>query len=383
MSTTQPLKPNRTPWIIAGVLGCLAVCLLIVVAGMGIALVSGVFTLPSATPLVVIKQTPLVPSPTPLLVTKPTLPPLQPSPTLPAPPPIAPPPGQPSPTLAATASPIVPTPTVLPPSPPPSAPRARLAFTVRRGDRNEDNSIWVMNADGSGAKELIKRASEPTFSPDGKRIAYYLWTDGLFVANADGTEPKKIVGEKHSGFPAWSNDGRWIALSVRPGASGNIATDAIAPDGTGRRPIGIGWSPSWSPDDKFIVFQTCRGAQCGIFRISSAGGDAVPISTDDGGLPAWSPDGKRILYQKDVDGVKQLFVMDADGSNKKQLTRGNVLNVSANWSPDGNFIFYRSPQGGQWGIWRMNADGSNPVRIANDMPPGDWPYDRIAVTRAP
>jgi TolB protein len=262
---------------------------------------------------------------------------------------------------------------------PPS--QIKIAFTVRRGDRPEDNYIWMMNGDGSNAREVLKRASEPTFSPDGKKIAYYLWRDGIFVANVDGTEPKKIVGEANSGYPAWSHDGKWIAFSVRPGSSGNITTDAVAPDGTGRRSIGVGWCPAWSPDDKLIVFQTCRGAQCGIFRVSSAGGDAIPISTDDSGLPVWSPDGKRILYQKDVDNVKQLFVMNADGSDKRQLTRGPVLHVSGNWSPDGNFIFYRSPEGGQWGIWRMNADGSNPVKIANDMPPGDWPYDRIAVTK--
>ncbi len=87
------------------------------------------------------------------------------------------------------------------------------------------------------------------------------------------------------------------------------------------------------------------------------------------------------MYQKDVDGPKQLFLINSDGSGKKQLTSGSAIHSSANWSPDGNFIFYRSPEGGQWGIWRMNADGSNPVKIANDMPPGDWPYDRIAVTK--
>jgi TolB protein len=266
---------------------------------------------------------------------------------------------------------------------PPAAPQGRLAFTVCREtcDRPEDHFVWIMNADGSGAKKLLDRASEPTFSPDGTKIAYYQWRDGIFVANADGTSPKKILGEANAGFMSWSHAGNWIAFSVRPGGSGNVSTDAIAPDGTGRRPIVVGWSPSWSPDDTQIVFQTCRGVGCGIYRAPSAGGEAVPIITDDGGLAAWSPDGKRIVYQKDVDGVKQLFMINVDGSGKKQLTQGASLHVSANWSLDGNYIFYRSPEGGSWAIWRMNADGSNPVKLVTDMPPGDWPYDRIAVTK--
>ncbi len=376
MSEAVPPKPSRTPWIIAGVLGCLVVCLLIAVAAVGLGVLGGLFSQPTVTIRTIPTQPPLI--------AQPTLPPIA-QPTLPV---------QPPPTQPAVVKPVV-TPSTLPPIPPtqpppppatqpppsPAAPKAKLAFTIRRGDRPEDNYIWVMNADGSGAKEILKRASEPAFSPDGTKIAYYGWTDGIFVANADGSEPKKILGESNSGFLAWSHDGRWIAFSVRPGRSGNIATDAIMPDGTGRRPIGIGWSPAWSPDDTLIAFQTCRGTQCGIFKVSSGGGEAVPLSTDDGGLAAWSPDGKRILYQRDVDGVKQLFVMNADGSNKKQLTQGPAIHACGNWSPDGKFIFYRSPEGGQWGIWRMNADGSRPTKIANDMPPGDWPYDRIAVSK--
>jgi TolB protein len=238
-----------------------------------------------------------------------------------------------------------------------------------------------MNADGSGAKEILRRASEPTFSPDGTKIAYYGWTDGIYVADADGSNPRKILSDGNTGFLEWSHNGRWIAFSVRPGGQGNIAIDAIAPDGTGRRPVVVGWSPSWSPDDTLLAFQTCRNNICGIYKANSGGGDATPIVGDDGGLAAWSPDGKMIVYQKEVDGQKQLFLINADGSGKKQLTSGAALHVDATWSPDGNFIFYRSPEGGSWGIWRMNQDGSNRVRFDGDFPPGDWPYDRIAATR--
>ncbi len=387
MSTEPTLqKRNRTPWIVAGVLGCLIVCLLIAVAG-------GAFYFLNQAP------TALVSSPV-ALATAPSIQPTQPpQPTQASQPTQAPlPTALPSATTSVGVPTLAPLPTLAPIQSgglptlaplqgtqqtvaPPAASTARLAFTVRRGDRPEDNYVWIMNADGSGAKELLKRSSEPSFSPDGTKIAYYRWTDGIFVANAaDGTDPKKVLGESNSGYLSWSHDGRWIAFSVRPGGAGNIATDAIAPDGTGRRPIGVGFSPYWTPDDTQIIFVTCRGSGCGIYKVGSGGGDAIPIITDDGGLPAMSPDGKRILYQKD-DGQKQLFIINSDGSGKQQLTSGAALHVSANWSPDGNFIFYRSPEGGQWGIWRMNADGSNPVKIANDMPPGDWPYDRIAITK--
>ena len=394
---TIPPKPNRTPWIIAGVLGCLVVCLLLVVIGGGayyfmsnnttaansLTRVAGQPTVPSVTVPTVVLPTVVLPTvvlPT-LPLIQPTLPALQPTqplvqPTLPAILPTA------TVALPPTGATVSTTATTAPTKPPVvTAPTGKIAFTVRRGDRPEDNNIWMMNADGSGAKQILTKASEPSFSPDGTKIAYYGWSDGIFVANVDGTNSKKILGESSSGFLSWSHDGRWIAFSVRPGRAGNIATDAIAPDGTGRRPVVVGWSPSWSPDDTQVVFQTCRGSDCGIFKAASSGGDAIPVIADDGGLAAWSPDGKTVLYQKDVDGQKQLFVINPDGTGKKQLTAGTSLHVSANWSSDGKFIFYRSPEGGAWGIWRMNFDGTNPVKIANDMPPGDWPYDRIAVTK--
>ena len=395
--STQPAapRPSRAPWIIAGVLGCLVLCLLLVVVGGSAYFLLAPSRVAVQPTVPQVATVPVVMLPT---VTQPTLPP-QILPTVPPPPPQA------TATVAAPATTVPVQPTVVPVQPtatipeptatsvPPTATRApatakgRIAFTVRKGDRPEDNYIWIMNADGSGAKQVLTRASEPSFSPDGNKLAYYLWSDGIFVANADGTNPTKVLGDGVTGYMAWSHDGRWIAFSARPGRSGNIFVDAVPPDGSAvkdnnaRRNITVGWSPFWSPDDTLVIFQTCRGSACGIYKSNSGGGDAIPIVTDDGGLPAFSPDGKTILYQKDADGAKQLFLINADGSNKKQLTSGAAMHVSANWSADGNFIFYRSPEDGTWGIWRMNLDGSNKVKIASDMPPGDWPYDRITVTK--
>ena len=260
----------------------------------------------------------------------------------------------------------------------------KIAYSVYTGDSPEGHSIWTMNADGSDAQQVIRTASSPAFSPDGKQIAYYHYTDGIYIANADGTGAHKILGETNAKYLAWSHDGKWIAFSSKPNANqdiGNINIDAIRVDGSGRRTIIIGGSmPSWSPNDQQIAFADCRGSDCGILRAGSLGGDeGTMIVKELGTNPAWSPDGNKIVYQADVDSIKQLFVVNIDGTGKKQLTRGTSPHVDAAWSPDGSAIFYRSSQGGDWGIWKMNAGGSNPVKLIGNVEPVDWAYERLAI----
>jgi dipeptidyl aminopeptidase/acylaminoacyl peptidase len=262
---------------------------------------------------------------------------------------------------------------------------ARIAFSVERGDRPEDKYIWLMKSDGSGARQIIERASSPAFSPDGTKLAYYHWSDGIYVANVDGTNARKILGETNAKYLAWSHDGKWVAFASQPiqKEGVNVNIDAIRPDGSDRRTIVVGGSqPSWSTDDKQIVFSTCRGADCGIFIASSLGGDGgTKVIWELASNPAWSPDGKKIAYQAEADGVKQLYAINPDGTGKKQLTTGAAIHVGAQWSPDGSALYYRSTEGGIWSIWRMNVDGSSPLKLAHDLPAVDWAYERIAVIK--
>ena len=376
----EPVKPNRTPWIIVGILGCLVVCLFaafIAVAGYLVFVPQPpvAVNVPAATPTRVSLG---LPSPTIGAVVFPTPSPLQPTPTAaePTKPPVS--------TAAPTLPPVPPTPTRPPASATTAAPTGKIAFSKCEDtcDLDEQKTVWVMNMDGSGAKKILDKAAEPAFHPDGTKLAYYHFSDGIFVANVDGTNSKKVVGDTFTESVQWSHDGRWLAFGTRPNLQGNISTDVVSPDGTGRRGVAVGRSPSWSHDDTQIVFDTCRGSNCGIYRSSSAGGqDAIPIITDGGGLPSWSPDSKRIVYQAEIEGQKQLFVINPDGSGKRQLTRGSQQHVGAAWSPDGNYIFYRTPEGDSWGIWRINVDGTNPVKLIDNVPPVDWAFERLAVVK--
>jgi len=360
---------NKRAWVVPALLGATAaagVCVIFAVAGWFFFIRNNLVAIETPEPIAQF----LIPSASPTQATATLLPTVALTPVL----------------TATTAAPSATrsAPVAAPTQPRPTATlgpiTGKIAFSVDRGDRPEDKSVWIMNVDGSGAKKILDWASAPAFSPDGTKIAYYHWNDGIYVAGTDGSNPQKIVGETNAKQVAWSHDGRWIAFRSWPNSSGNEYVDAVLTDGTGRRRISIGSTPAWSLDDHVLALTACRGTACGVHRVSSDTGDPVPLTTDAGGNPAWSPDGKKILYSVESNQVKQLFVMNADGSDKKQLTSGASMHVSGQWSSDGNYIFYRTPESGSWAIWRINADGTHPIKLIEDTPPSiDWPYEKLAV----
>jgi len=74
--------------------------------------------------------------------------------------------------------------------------------------------------------------------------------------------------------------------------------------------------------------------------------------------PDWSPVGAQIVYQSPASGSWDLYVINADGSNNRQLTNGPGIEGLPVWSPDGEWIAYLSNADGNWGIWAIRADGS-------------------------
>ena len=85
--------------------------------------------------------------------------------------------------------------------------------------------------------------------------------------------------------------------------------------------------------------------------------------------PIWSHDGTKILYTTggyEIYKPPDIWVMNADGSNKTQLTTDPTLQAFASWNRDGTEIVYASDQSGSRDIWVMNADGSNKIQLTTD-----------------
>ena len=133
--------------------------------------------------------------------------------------------------------------------------------------------------------------------------------------------------------------------------------------------------PVWSPDGRKIAFASNRDGMNEIYVMDADGSNAKRLTnnlTEDVN-PMWSPDGQKILFDTERDGNTEIYVMDAEGGNQTRLTRNNAFDGTATWSPDGNLIAFASnrdtgPPYNPYNldIYVMNADGSNIRRIVDD-----------------
>ncbi len=181
----------------------------------------------------------------------------------------------------------------------------------------------------------------------------------IWAVEPDGSHPVAVA---EGGDPSWSSDGSKIAFN-RDGhlyAMNANGTDAVLL----RQNAG---SPAWSPDGSGIAYTRGSGMTGEVYVMNADGSDPRNL-TSHGALdyqPTWSPDGSRIAFASNRHGEPlEIYVMDADGSNVERLT---VLGAkSPAWSPDGSMIAFVGWSGGSEDIYVMNADGTGVVNLTND-----------------
>ena len=286
--------------------------------------------------------------------------------------------------------PDVPTPTPRPAPATAIAPAAgdrsegRIAFV---SDRDGDDEIYAMNADGSGLARLTNNPAYdafPSWSPDGRRVAFVSdrgdGDDEIYAMNADGSGLARLTDNPaQDSFPSWSPDGRKIAfMSDRDDENGEIY--AMNADGSGLARLTNNsdgdYFPSWSPDGRRIAFTSDRDDENGeIYAMNADGSGVARLTNNSDGdyLPSWSPDGRRIAFTSDRDDENgEIYAMNADGSGVARLTNNPASDGFSSWSSDGRRIAFISDRDGNLEIYAMNADGSGATRLTDN--PG---YDTL------
>ena len=132
-----------------------------------------------------------------------------------------------------------------------------------------------------------------------------------------------------------------------------------------------------------IAFSSGRNGIPQIFVMDADGSNQTAVTTERGYDPRWSPDGTKIAFASDRSGFSAVFVINAGGSGETQLTGlPGRQDSGPSWSPDGTRIAFYSTRSGVGEVWVMDADGSNPVNLTGGVSGGQpaWSPDgsRIA-----
>ena len=227
-------------------------------------------------------------------------------------------------------------------------------------------AIWSMNLDGSDRKYVTSYAGWDQMhvcSPSGTKIAFQRDFIDIFIMNSDGSEVTKLI--TGGSWPGFSPDGNTI---VFVGSNFDIFTVNVS--GGNIRNITRGADPIFSPDGKKIAYEHLAD----LWIIDSDGGNKKRLTETSPAAEVWPrflPDSKHVLYLKFDGYPSNLYKMNIENYQATNLTKSDSRNGLCDISEDGSTILFQTLRDGNWEIYAMDVNGNN-VRNLSNNPSGDY-----------
>jgi TolB protein len=245
----------------------------------------------------------------------------------------------------------------------------RLSYVIKEGKRYR---LVISDADGQNIRNAMNSGEpiiSPSWSPDGKKVAYVSFEDRkpvIYVHELATGRRIAISNQKgNNSAPAWSPDGKKLAISLSK--DGNTQIYSINADGTGlsrlTRGNTIDTEPQFSADGRSIYFTSDRGGNPQIYRMSSEGEQAEGakrITYKQGFVtsPRISPDGKYLVYIANIGGAFRLYILNLATGDSQSLTDGSS-DESPSFAANGRYVLYSMKVGGKRVLAAVSVDGNS------------------------
>ncbi len=246
----------------------------------------------------------------------------------------------------------------------------RIAYITAQGvGKNTQYALMVADSDGFDPK-LVVRSREPllspTWSPDGKKLAYVSFERGnssIFIQELSSGSRQVVASYRGiNGAPAFSPDGSKLALTLSMSGNPEIYTMDLATRRTTQitKHFSIDTEPQWSADGQNIYFTSDRAGKPQIYSVPVSGGDAarVTFQGEYNAKVSIGMGGDKLAMAQGTGNVYRIAVLDRTrGAGLLNVISPGSLDESPSFAPNASMILYASREGRRGVLYAVSTDG--------------------------